>query len=44
MKRELVGRKVIVTGAARGIGEQVARLAAPNWQLISTLHSTAREW
>ncbi|MFC9841049.1 SDR family oxidoreductase [Rhodococcus sp. NPDC127530] len=28
MKRELVGRKVIITGAARGIGEQVARLAA----------------
>jgi NAD(P)-dependent dehydrogenase (short-subunit alcohol dehydrogenase family) len=28
MKRDLVGRKVIVTGAARGIGEQVARLAA----------------
>jgi NAD(P)-dependent dehydrogenase (short-subunit alcohol dehydrogenase family) len=28
MKRNLVGRKVIVTGAARGIGEQVARLAS----------------
>ncbi|QDQ95413.1 SDR family oxidoreductase [Rhodococcus sp. WB9] len=28
MKRDLVGRKIIVTGAARGIGEKVARLAA----------------
>ncbi|TQC43020.1 SDR family oxidoreductase [Rhodococcus sp. WS4] len=28
MKRDLVGRKIVVTGAARGIGEKVARLAA----------------
>lgn len=27
MKRNLVGRRVVVTGAARGIGEQIARLA-----------------
>lgn len=28
MKRDLLGRKLVVTGAARGIGEKVARLAA----------------
>jgi len=28
MKRDLAGRRLVVTGAARGIGEQVARLAA----------------
>jgi Short-chain dehydrogenases of various substrate specificities len=28
MKRDLVGQRLVVTGAARGIGEQVARLAA----------------
>jgi len=27
MKRDLAGRRLVVTGAARGIGEQVARLA-----------------
>jgi NAD(P)-dependent dehydrogenase (short-subunit alcohol dehydrogenase family) len=27
LKRSLVGRKVVITGAARGIGEKVARLA-----------------
>src|SRR5689334_19329871 len=27
MKRKLAGQRVVVTGAARGIGEQVARLA-----------------
>ncbi|MGP3633638.1 short-chain dehydrogenase/reductase [Streptomyces sp. 24-1644] len=27
MKRDLLGRKLVVTGAARGIGEKVARLA-----------------
>jgi NAD(P)-dependent dehydrogenase (short-subunit alcohol dehydrogenase family) len=28
MKQDLVGRRLVVTGAARGIGEQVARIAA----------------
>lgn len=28
MKRDLLGRRLVVTGAARGIGEKVARLAA----------------
>jgi hypothetical protein len=28
MKRDLAGRRLVVTGAARGIGERVARLAA----------------
>jgi NAD(P)-dependent dehydrogenase (short-subunit alcohol dehydrogenase family) len=28
MRRNLAGRKVVITGAARGIGEKVARLAA----------------
>jgi NAD(P)-dependent dehydrogenase (short-subunit alcohol dehydrogenase family) len=28
MSRHLTGRRLVVTGAARGIGEQVARLAA----------------
>ncbi|MEV6648780.1 short-chain dehydrogenase/reductase [Amycolatopsis sp. NPDC051371] len=28
MKRDLAGRRLVVTGAARGIGEQVARIAA----------------
>jgi NAD(P)-dependent dehydrogenase (short-subunit alcohol dehydrogenase family) len=28
MRRNLAGRKVVITGAARGIGEQVARVAA----------------
>jgi short-subunit dehydrogenase len=28
MRRNLSGRKVVITGAARGIGETVARLAA----------------
>ena len=28
MKRDMVGRRLVVTGAARGIGEHVARLAA----------------
>jgi short-subunit dehydrogenase len=27
LRRGLVGRKVVITGAARGIGEKVARLA-----------------
>jgi len=28
MTKDLAGKKLVVTGAARGIGEQVARLAA----------------
>ncbi|MEV5848711.1 SDR family NAD(P)-dependent oxidoreductase, partial [Streptomyces sp. NPDC051985] len=28
MKRDLVGKRLVVTGGARGIGEKVARLAA----------------
>ena len=28
MRRNLSGRKVVITGAARGIGEKVARIAA----------------
>ena len=28
MRRNLSGRKLVITGAARGIGEKVARLAA----------------
>ena len=28
MRRNLSGRKLVITGAARGIGETVARLAA----------------
>jgi len=28
MRRNLSGRKLVITGAARGIGEEVARLAA----------------
>jgi hypothetical protein len=28
MRRNLSGRKLVITGAARGIGEKVARIAA----------------
>src|SRR5260370_37389732 len=28
MRRNMMGRKLVITGAARGIGEKVARLAA----------------
>ncbi|MGB8208547.1 MAG: SDR family NAD(P)-dependent oxidoreductase, partial [Mycobacterium sp.] len=28
MRRKLAGRRVVITGAARGIGEKVARVAA----------------
>ncbi|RZL76744.1 MAG: SDR family oxidoreductase [Rhodococcus sp. (in: high G+C Gram-positive bacteria)] len=37
MKRDLVGRKVVVTGAARGIGEQVARLAAAQGARVAVI-------
>jgi NAD(P)-dependent dehydrogenase (short-subunit alcohol dehydrogenase family) len=29
MNRDLAGRRLVITGAARGIGEKVARVAAP---------------
>jgi hypothetical protein len=35
MKRDLVGRRLLVTGAARGIGEAVARLAAARGAAVS---------
>jgi NAD(P)-dependent dehydrogenase (short-subunit alcohol dehydrogenase family) len=31
MNRDMVGRRLVVTGAARGIGEKVARLTA-SWR------------
>ena len=35
MKRKLAGQRVVVTGAARGIGEQVARLAVARGARVS---------
>ncbi|KND41858.1 MULTISPECIES: SDR family oxidoreductase [Streptomyces] len=37
MKRDLLGRKLIVTGGARGIGEKVARLAASRGARVTVI-------
>ncbi|WP_405813324.1 SDR family NAD(P)-dependent oxidoreductase [Streptomyces sp. NBC_01390] len=37
MKRDLVGRRLVVTGAARGIGEKVARLAAARGAQVTVI-------
>ncbi|MEU1193256.1 short-chain dehydrogenase/reductase, partial [Streptomyces sp. NPDC005859] len=37
MKRDLLGRRLVVTGAARGIGEKVARLAAARGARVTVI-------
>ena len=37
MRRNLSGRKLVVTGAARGIGEKVARFAAARGARVSLI-------
>ncbi|MFF7311562.1 short-chain dehydrogenase/reductase [Streptomyces sp. NPDC008137] len=37
MKRDLLGKKLVVTGAARGIGEKVARLAAARGARVTVI-------
>jgi NAD(P)-dependent dehydrogenase (short-subunit alcohol dehydrogenase family) len=37
MRRNLAGRKVVITGAARGIGERVARLAAARGARVAVI-------
>jgi len=37
MKHDLLGKKLVVTGAARGIGEKVARLAAARGARVTVI-------